>query len=354
MNIKFCTFSVIVAATLLNLTVVSCGNKKADEKDAANKKKATSTHVTGYIVQTEPYSETIEVPGNIVSNETADIHPEVSGKIVSLHYPEGGIVSKGTVIARIFDADLQAQLKKLEVQLNIARQTESRQKQLLEIQGISQQDYDLSLLQVRNLQAEIEILKTDISRTVVTAPFTGKLGLRNISIGTYVTPATSIGSITQTTGLNLDFFVQEKYTSRLRKGQMVDFKLQNSTKSFSATITATDARVDEANRTLKIRGRVSGSDPALIPGAYASVNLRFENEPNTILIPSQAIISQARSKKVIVYKEGAAIFKDVTTAARDSSRIRITSGLTPGDTVVVTGLMILKPEQKIVVDKIVN
>ena len=157
-------------------------NKKHPSKKA-EQPKPPPMKVDGYIVRPEPFQENIEVPGNIVPNEMAEIHPEVSGRIVQLNVAEGKYVGKGTVLAKLYDGDLRAQLNKVQIQLALAQKTEERQAQLLKIQGISQQDYDISLLQVNSLRADIGILQTSISKTVVRAPFSGKLGLKNISPG---------------------------------------------------------------------------------------------------------------------------------------------------------------------------
>jgi membrane fusion protein (multidrug efflux system) len=141
------------------------------------------------VVSPQALSADIRVPGTIMASESTEIHPEVSGRIVDLNLREGGYINKGALIAKLYDGDIQAQLKKLEVQLKIAEQTEQRQGQLLEIQGISKQDYDMSLLQVQTLKADIEINREAIRKTEIRAPFSGKLGLKNVSPGAYVTPA---------------------------------------------------------------------------------------------------------------------------------------------------------------------
>lgn len=334
----------------------SCGNKKnkIQSPQQGSAAKAPPMRVDGYIVRTESFGESIEVPGNIVANELAEIHPEVSGRIVYLNVAEGKYVGKGTLLAKLYDGDLVAQLKKLQVQLALAEKTEERQSQLLKIQGISQADYDISLLQVNNLKADIGIIQTSIAKTEVRAPFSGKLGLKNISPGAYVSPASVIAIINQTDQLKLDFAVPEKYTGQIKVGQLVTFTYEGSEKIHSAKIVATESNVTENTRSLTARAAVMGKDNSLLPGAFAKVQLSFDPDPNAMLIPTQAVLPQARGKKVILYKNGTAIFADVTTGVRDSSRIQITDGLKPGDTVVVTGLLSVRPEAPIQVGKIVN
>ncbi|MDZ4807280.1 MAG: efflux RND transporter periplasmic adaptor subunit [Bacteroidota bacterium] len=338
------------------LLLTACGGKK--KKDAAQQKsgaaKPPPMKVDGYIVRPEPFQSTIEVPGNIVPNEMAEIHPEVSGRIVQLNVAEGKYVGKGTVLAKLYDGDLLAQLNKVQIQLALAQKTEERQAQLLKIQGISQQDYDISLLQVNSLRADIGILQTSISKTVVRAPFSGKLGLKNISPGSYVSPASVIAIINQTDRLKLDFTVPEKYIDKIKMGQLVTFTFEGSKKQLGAKVVATESNISENTRSLTVRAAVMGSDAGLLPGSFAKVELSFDPDPNALLVPSQAVLPQARGKKVILYKSGTAIFADVVTGVRDSAKVQITDGLKAGDTVVITGLLSVRPEAKIQIGRIVN
>lgn len=345
----------ICLAISVIVLMTACGKKK---KDGSQLKQAGAKpppmRVDGYIVTPRLFQEDIEVPGSIIANEVAEIHPEASGRIVQLNVVEGKYVGKGTVLAKLYDGDLRAQLNKIQVQLALAQKTEERQAQLLKIQGISQQDYDISLLQVNSLRADIGILQTSIAKTVVRAPFNGKIGLNTISPGSYVTPASVIAVINQTDNLKLDFTVPEKYSGQIKIGQLVTFTIEGSDKQLGAKVIATEANVMENTRSLTVRAAVNGKDDALMAGAFAKVKLSFDPDPNAILVPTQAVLPQARGKKVILYKGGTAIFADVTTGIRDSARIQILDGLKAGDTVVVTGLLSVRPEAKIQINKIVN
>lgn len=345
----------VIICSILLLTLISCkGKSKKIASPQAGPAKSPPMKVDGYIVRPQLFQENIEVPGTVVANEVAEIHPEASGRIVQLNVKEGSFVSKGTLLAKLYDGDLRAQLNKLQVQLALAEKTEERQAQLLKIQGISQQDYDISLLQVNSLKADIGILQTSIAKTVVRAPFNGKIGLNKVSPGAYVTPASVIATISQTDQLKLDFTIPEKYTGQIKIGQPVTFMIEGSKKELGAKIAATEANVTETTRTLMVRAAISGKDAALLPGAFARVKLSFDPDPNTILVPTQAVLPQARGKKVILYKGGIAVFADVTTGVRDSARVQVMEGLQAGDTVVVTGLLSVRPEAKIQIGRIVN
>ena len=322
----------------------SCKRKnKNAAQSGGGQSQPTPLTVEVMLAGTKLLSADIEVPGTLMANETTEIHPEVSGRVVQLNIKEGSFVGKGTLLAKLYDGDLQAQLRKLEVQLKIAEQTENRQNQLLKIQGISQQDYDLSLLQVHNLKADIDIINETIRKTEIRAPFSGKLGLKNISPGAFITPATIITTIGQVNQLKIQFNVPEKYGSLLRNGQSIDFSIDGSDKKFSAQIIATEIKIEENTRSLAVRAAVKNNDPVLYPGAFAKVKLVLGKNENAIMIPNSVIVPQGRKKLVYLYKNGKSIQADITTGVRDSSNIQVLSGLNVGDTVITSGLLFLKP-----------
>jgi membrane fusion protein (multidrug efflux system) len=353
--VKFQSYSIILAFFTSILIFSSCSSKK--KEDAAAQQKAgprPPAKVDAFIAETKTVSEAIELPGSIVSGESTEVHPEVAGRITALYVREGTYVNKGAVLAKLYDADLQAQRRKLQVQLKMAQQTEARYNQLQKIGGISKQDYDVTALQVSNIRADLAIISTEIARTVVRAPFSGKLGLKEISTGAYVTPASVITFIQKTSGLRIDFNVPEKYSSVIKKGQYVNFTVEGNERAYTAMIMATETGITETTRSLTVRAQVKGSEAGLVPGGFAKVRLAFAPDHNAVMIPTQAIIPQARGKKVYVYKDGKANFVEVTTGTRDSSRVQILSGINTGDTVIITGLLGLKPDAKVTIKTVVN
>lgn len=341
------------ACTLIFLAACSSKKDPVKTNPRVASKNMTSV-VEGFITRPSTISNNIEVPGNLMPYEFTELHPEVSGRLVQLNVKEGSNVAKGTLLAKIFDADLQAQLKKLQVQLSISEKTVQRQGELLKISGISQQEYDLSGLDVNNIRADIDVIATEIRKTEIRTPFSGRLGLRNVSLGAYVTPQTIITTIQQVEQLKLEFTIPERYTSEVSAGQLVNFSIEGNNKKHTAKVIATEATVTENNRSLRLRAVVTSKDRTLIPGAFAKVTLNFGKDNEALMIPSQAIIPGARNKQVVVYKSGIAKFTVVGTGLRDSSRVQITSGINVGDTIVTTGILSIKPEAKIKISKISN
>lgn len=346
-------FAFLFIITVFTLSACTDTDRKKNEMNKAAAPRPVP-QVDVYLAKTTTVTDGIELPGTLVADEATEIHPEIAGRITSLNVQEGAYVAKGAVLARLYDGDLQAQRRKIAVQLQIAQQTENRYNQLQKIGGISKQDYDVTALQVSNLRADMAIIATEINKRVVRAPFSGKLGFKAVSTGAYVTPASVITTIQKTTGLRIDFNVPERYSAQMTNGRYVNFSVEGSNRAYTALVVATEPAIEQATRSLTVRARVTGDEKGLLPGAFAKVKLQFTPDNNALMIPSQAIIPQARGKKVFLLRNGKAQMIEVTTGLRDSAQVQITSGLTQGDSVIVSGLMSLKPDAKVKLNKVIN
>jgi membrane fusion protein, multidrug efflux system len=326
------------------LLIFSCKEKKEENPKP---KGPMTIKAEGYVVRTSTLNQRIEAPGTLLPYDETEIHPEVAGKIVTLNIADGQTVQKGALMVKLFDGDLQAQLRKLRVQLAIARKNEERVNELLKINAISRQDYDLAVLQVSNTSADISITEASLAKTVIRAPFSGKVGFRNVAIGAYVSPSTVICKLSIINKLKLEFTVPEKYSSLVSSGNLVNFSTANNSKQYQAKVIATEAGIAENTRTLKVRAVVENVDKGVEAGGFAKVTYDLGDNRNAIMVPSQAIIPQARGKKVIVYQGGVPDFRDVTTGTRDSANVQILSGVTVGDTILTSGLLAIKPTSKV-------
>lgn len=344
--------NLVVLALVAGGIFTGCDSKKGEVSGDRSQRSSGPLEVEGFLVQTSSVSEDVEVPGTLLPAEETQIRAEVSGRIIKLDIPEGAVVPKGFLLVKLFDQDLQAQLKKLQVQLEIAIRTVQRQRELLSISGISQQDFDLSALNVDNLNADIQTTRISIAKTEIRAPYEGKIGLRNVSLGAYLSPADIITVLRDVKQLKLEFSIPEKYAKNIAKGYVVNFKVDGGKKIHQAIVIATEGYVEQNTRTLKIRAMVSEKDTELVPGVFAKVNLQLGKDSVALMIPSQAVIPQARDKLVIVLRRDSGQFRIVQTGIRDSAFVQIQSGLHLGDTVITTGLMAIRPSTKIRISKV--
>ena len=347
---KTTILSVFILLLFFNDSCQSSG--KEDNKTPAQKTPPLPAQADGFIVTPQLLSQEIELPGSLAAFEETELHPEVSGRVTAVYFKEGSNVAQGSVLLKIYDADLQAQLQKLQVQLKTAEQTAERYSALLKINGVSQQEYDISVLASNNIKADMDIIRTNIARTTVRAPFSGKLGITNITKGAYVTPQTIIASLRKVSQLKLDFTVPELYGAKMKTGSLIHFTVEGSKNIYPAVISATENIIAEDNRSLRVIAVVTKPDAQLIAGAFAKVKVPLGENNAAIMIPTQAVIPEARNKKVIAVRNGIASMEVVTLGTRDSAMVEITSGLKAGDTILVSGLLSIKPGGKVQVNKI--
>ena len=337
----------------LILIFTACG--KSDKGGSAGpgpqKTNYSVSSVEGFVVKPTTLSESVTASGTILAAEETELHPEASGRVVFIHLPEGRSVRQGELLLKIFDEDLKTQIGKLQTQLKQAEITEQRLGDLLKVKGVSQQEYDLAALQVQTLKSEIELVRINIGKTELRAPYNGVIGLRRISPGAYVTPATAVATIRSSQSLKLDFAIPEKYSTRLKSGQTVTFKVGGLDKTYRATVQATEQSIAADTRNLMVRALVrDGRD--LLPGAFAEVDLSLGDNSQALMIPSQCIIPQARDKKVIVSNAGKANFVTVKTGVRQADKVEITDGLEAGDTLATTGILFLRPDMPLTFSKV--
>ena len=333
-----------IALPIVLVSLLACKNTK---KNLNDKKEKPSVAIDVVVASLQKFPSEIEVNGTVLAEEMVELHPEMSGRLTYLNIPDGSTVPVGTLLAKINDADLQAQLQQQKVQLDLAKKTEQRLSKLLTINGVDQATYDAALSQVNLYEANMNVLNAQIAKTVVKAPFSGKLGLRLVSLGAYVSPTTAIGTLQETNRIKIDFAVPETYEKQVKIGKTVLIKSSSSDESYMATISAVEPQIDASTRNIKVRARLTKG--IISPGAFVKVIL---GETKTgIMIPTNAIIPDALSSQVILVKNNRAVFQNVETGSRNADGVEITSGLNPGDSVVVDGMLYARPNSLLKVKK---
>ena len=332
----------ILLPVSLVLLMAACKGKK-DKEAAAAKPAGAPALVDVMIAATEQISTTIEANGSVVAFEYLELRPEVAGRLTYLQVPEGNVVAQGTVIARVNDADLQAQMNKTRVLLDLAQKTEARIAKLIAVGGINQADYDAIISQVNGYKADLIYTQSLIDKTVVKAPFSGLVGLRMISPGAYVTPTTLIATLQQVDKIKVDFTLPEQYSKMIRKGADVEVQTDLSkAERHKATIIATEPQISSVSRNLKVRSVLQGVKAN--PGSFVKVYLTRRQDHPSIMVPTNCIIPDDKNKQVVVVKGGKANFVNVKTGIRNEDMVEIISGINPGDSVVVTGVLFARPK----------
>jgi membrane fusion protein (multidrug efflux system) len=328
------------------LLLISACNSGKNKKNSAHEKGKGPISIDVSIAHYQSFSNLVEANGNILAQESVQLKPEMSGRIVFLNIPEGKLVAQGTLLMKLFDDDLKAQLKKFNAQLSIARKTESRLKSLLQLNGLNQQEYDVALTQVQNLEADIDFTNAQIRKTEVKAPFTGLIGLRRVSVGAYVSPIDVIASLQESSVLKVDFVLQEAHANFIANGNVVDV-LDDQSQVFKAKIIGIEPLVNASTRNIQIRAVVQDAKDKLRPGAFVRVQIDVAKNKEAILVPTNCIIPETRFKKIAVIKNGVVDMRTVETGYRGESFVEITSGLNLGDTFAVSGILYLKPKAEV-------
>ncbi len=335
-----------VVLLLLAAFFIKVGFTKSDDKERDSRKNVQKK-VDAFVVTASLLTSDITVTGSLVAFDEVELKNEVAGRVVSVNLPEGKFVAKGTLLVKLFDDDLQATLRKLESQRAIQQRVVNRQKQLLQVKGISENDYEQTALQLNIINADIAEQRALIRKTEIRAPFDGTIGLRNVSVGAVVTSSTMLATIRTNNKIKLDFYVPEKYGSVITVGMPVSFTMYDNNASFAAKVIATEHGIENSTRNLKVRAMVSSSSKELIPGAFANVNLKLGENNNALMIPTQVIIPDEDNKQVIIANHGKAHFVNIKTGIRQSSKIEVIEGIAPGDTIIMTGLLFLKEGAKL-------
>jgi membrane fusion protein, multidrug efflux system len=334
----------LIIVLIITSVVISC--KPKTEKTKGQMPVAVDV----IIAEKMHFPSNVEVNGEALSMEMIELHPEISGRLTYLNIPDGTTVEKGAILAKINDADLQAQLEQQKVQLELAIKTEKRLKELLTVNGINQADYDAALSQVNVITSNIKVLNAQIDKSVVRAAFRGKLGLRMVSPGAYVTPQTLLGTLQDAGNIKIDFTVPESYSDLVRVGSKVYIQTNEKDDKAEAVISAIEPQVNVETRNMKVRALLSSSK--INPGTFVKVLLSKDDEG--IVVPSNALIPDASSNQVIVIKKRKAVFVKVETGIRTADMVELSGGVSAGDTIIVKGVLFVRPNSAVMIRSIMN
>ena len=301
------------------------------------------TPVRAIVAEPTSLRDFISVNGSTLAREEVMVSSEVPGKITQILFREGTYVREGTPLIQLDDQELRAQLERLKVQQELSEKIAERLKALYEREGVSLQEYEIAASEARQVQAEVDLLDVQLEKRTIRAPFSGVLGLRQVSEGSYLSPGTPIVRLVSTNPIDLEFTIPEKYSSSIERGGKVSFTIDGRAGDFEATIIAKDPNIDPETRTLRVKASAPNRDGTLLPGAFAQVTVNLQDFENAILVPTQAIIPELGGKSVYLFRNGVAEAVEVETGIRRNVQIQVLSGIEPGDTVITTGVLQLRP-----------
>lgn len=318
------------------------------------KKKNGPIPVILKVVKDTTLNNIIDVTGTIDANEKVSLISQTAGNITGIYFNEGNKVQKGQLLVKVYNQDLVASLQQNKYQVALSKETEYRNRVLLKKEAISQEEYDTSLSALNSLKAQADVIKAQISRTEIRAPFSGVIGLRNVSPGGYLSPSTSIATLVNIDPAKVTFSVPEKYLPLVKIGSKVHFSVASSKENFVASVYAIEPSIDLSSRTVTIRAKAANPKMLLMAGSFAKINFMLDQIPKTMMVPTQCVIPDIKSSKVFVYHNGIAVAKPVKTDLRTDTQIEITEGLNPGDSIVITGIIQMREKAPLKIVKVIK
>lgn len=333
---------VFFALSMLMLTLNSC------QKEAAKLKKEDNSHtaevsklpVDVIVAQETDLNQEEVVVGTIVPNQEVAIVSETAQKITRIAFTDGTNVTKGQLLYELNDTDLKAKLKELQAELKLARLNEQRLGRLLKMESVRKQDYDDEVMKMQVLQAQEEFLQFQLSKTEIRAPFSGRIGISKVHLGSYVTPGLDLVNLQDQSIVKINFSLPEKYLLQVKKGSKIGFTTQLSNQQGTATIKASESGLDEANRNLKVQAVAANPKGEFKGGMSAAIHFSIGREgAQGIKIPTEALIPGEKGYNVYIVIGGMVKLTPVTIANRSESEVTITSGINSGDAIVVTNIL---------------
>lgn len=347
---------ILVGAGLVGLGIHTFTPKENKELSEAEKKMPTdkkkALNVNAQIIKPHLLTDQVFVSGKLMPDEEVDLSFETSGKIIDINFTEGSFVTKGQLLAKVNDSQLQAQLDRLEAQMPLAEDRVFRQNALLQRDAVSKEAYEQVKTELATLHADIENVKANINMTELRAPFDGVIGLRQVSTGAYASPTTVIAKLTKITPLKVEFAVPERYARQIKKGTNLFFKIEGRLDAFNAQVYATESSINPETHTLTVRALYPNTNGELLPGRYADITLKQNEIKDAIAIPSEAIVPEMGKNKVFVYRSGVAQPVDVEIGIRTEAEVQVLRGLAAGDTILTSGTLQLRTGMPVILDNI--
>lgn len=296
------------------------------------------------IVQEKELTPSLSAVGSLVANESVVIRPEIAARVTTIHFKEGQPVSRGALLVSLDAADAQAQLAASQAEVNLATQRYERAQELFKKTFISQQALDEARENLASAKARLDQVKVRVDKSQLRAPFSGVLGLRQVSVGAFVQPGQEIVRLEDYASLKLDFRVPEIHLARVKVGQPVSVKVDSFPRqSFTGHVYATEPAIDEKTRSILARARVDNNKSQLRPGMFARVEIALESKTKSLVIPEQAVVPKGNQTLVFRVVDGKAMPTPVTLGMRQPGEVEVKEGLKAGDAIVLEGQMKLQP-----------
>lgn len=333
----------IAALLLLPALLSAC-----DKESAAPERRATVTAVTTIHIEPTPWSDTIEALGTARAKESLTLTAKVTETVDRVNFADGDMVSAGDVLVDLSGRAEVAQLEEAQASYKEARQQYERQSDLVKQGTIARSQLDSQIATRDAAKARVDAIRARLADRVITAPFDGVLGFRQVSPGTLVSPGTAIATLDDISTIKLDFSVPERFLSQIQPGQRIEAKSAAwPDQQFDGTVTTLGSRVDPVTRSITVRADIPNPEARLRPGMLLTVQL-YEPSRQALAIPEIALVQIGGNGYVFRVGDDSTVQQvEVQAGARQRGLIEITGGLSAGDRIVVDGVVKMRSGSRI-------
>src|SRR5262245_25339504 len=321
----------------------------------------------------DTWETTLSAVGSVASLKSVSVSNEVPGVVSKIRFESGSIAKENQPLVELDASVERAQLASAEAKRDLAAKTAERSEMLQKGNVISRAQYDDAQTQLRAAQSDAEGVRAQVERKVVRAPFTGRLGIRAVNVGQYLTPGTTVTTIDAIGGTFVDFTLPQAELPSIAVGMPVRVTFEGAKEAVQGTITAIDPTVDPATRNLKIRAQIPEDSGAVKarPGMFVNVQVVQPKKQPVVSVPATAIVHASFGDSVFVVeakKPGSPGMtqtpdgKAVKIARQQFVRlgqtrgdfVAITKGVQAGQEIVTAGAFKLRNNSPIIVDNSVK
>jgi membrane fusion protein, multidrug efflux system len=331
------TVAVVCAAWAIYATQHRQAAAGGGPPGAGGGRSSAPTLVTIVPVRNEVVSQKLEALGTAHANESVDISSKTSNIVTAVHFRDGERVRQGQVLVQLDDATARADVAAAQATLTESESQYNRSRELLSTQALSKSQFDQLEATLKANRARLQAAQARLQDTVIRAPFSGRVGLRRVSVGTLISPGDVITTLDDTSIIKLDFSVPENFLATLREGLSVRATAPAFPgRSFAGKVASIDSRVDVNTRSVTVRALLTNEDGALKAGMFLNVSLA-KDEREAIVIPEEALTPEAEKQYVFIVADGKALRREVRIGGRRPGSVEVLSGLNAGERVVVEG-----------------
>jgi membrane fusion protein (multidrug efflux system) len=313
------------------------GGPPGGQGAGAGMRNAVVAAVTVAPVRSTQLGQKLEALGNARANESVDISSKTSNIVTQVRFRDGQRVALGQVLVQLDDAQARADVAAAQAALTESESTYNRSRELVATQALSKSQFDQLEATFKANRARLGAATARLEDTVIRAPFSGRVGLRRVSVGTLISPGDVITTLDDTSVIKLDFAVPENFLASLREGlPVVATAPAFANRSFTGKVAGIDSRVDQNTRSVTVRALLANSDGVLKPGMFLNVTLARDDRA-TLVIPEEALSPEAEKQFVYVVSDGKVQRREVRIGGRQPGSVEVLAGVKAGEQVIVEG-----------------